>query len=34
MLIATYMIQYICMAIAGFMDMRPHPIWPPLGPPT
>ncbi|MCU1654603.1 MAG: hypothetical protein QOC75_2463 [Pseudonocardiales bacterium] len=28
MLIATYMIQYICMAIAGFMDMRPHPIWP------
>ena len=27
-LIPTYMIQYICMAIAGFMDRREQPLWP------
>lgn len=27
-LIPTYMIQYICMATAGFMDRRPKPLWP------
>lgn len=27
-LIPTYMIQYICMAIAGFMDTRAQPLWP------
>lgn len=26
--IPTYMIQYICMALAGFMDKRPRPLWP------
>jgi hypothetical protein len=26
--IATYMIQFICMAIAGFIDVRQHPAWP------
>jgi hypothetical protein len=26
--IATYSLQFICMAIAGFMDIRPHPAWP------
>lgn len=26
--IPTYMLQYFCMAIAGFMDKRPHPLWP------
>lgn len=26
--IATYSIQYLCMAIAGFMDVRERPIWP------
>jgi hypothetical protein len=26
--IATYSIQYLCMAVAGFMDIRIHPIWP------
>jgi hypothetical protein len=28
MLIPTYMLQFFAMAIAGFMDKRPHPIWP------
>jgi hypothetical protein len=27
-LIPTYMIQYICMAVAGFMDRRDRPLWP------
>jgi hypothetical protein len=27
-LIPTYMLQFACMAIAGFMDRRPNPIWP------
>jgi hypothetical protein len=27
-LIPTYSLQFICMAIAGFMDKRAHPIWP------
>jgi hypothetical protein len=27
-LIPTYSLQYVCMAIAGFMDKRPHPAWP------
>jgi hypothetical protein len=27
-LIPTYSAQYICMAVAGFMDERPHPTWP------
>jgi hypothetical protein len=27
-LIPTYVFQYLCMAIAGFMDKRPHPTWP------
>jgi hypothetical protein len=26
--IATYMIQFICMAVAGFMDIRERPAWP------
>jgi hypothetical protein len=26
--IATYSIQYLCMAAAGFMDIRQRPIWP------
>ena len=26
--IPTYSIQYICMAIAGFMDHRERPLWP------
>lgn len=28
MFIPTYMFQYICMAIAGFMDTRENPTWP------
>jgi hypothetical protein len=28
MLIPTYSLQFVCMAIAGFIDHRPHPIWP------
>ncbi|MBB3606134.1 hypothetical protein FHT40_005823 [Mycolicibacterium sp. BK556] len=28
MLIPTYSMQYVCMAIAGFMDTRPDPTWP------
>lgn len=28
MFIPTYMVQYICLAIAGFMDERPNPTWP------
>ena len=28
MLIPTFVLQYLCMAIAGFMDTRDHPIWP------
>ncbi len=28
MLIPTYSMQYVCMAIAGFMDTRPNPTWP------
>jgi hypothetical protein len=28
MLIPTYIIQFACMAVAGFMDIRPHPLWP------
>jgi hypothetical protein len=28
MLIPTYIIQFVAMAIAGFMDSRPDPIWP------
>jgi hypothetical protein len=28
MLIPTYSIQFVCMAIAGFIDHRPNPIWP------
>jgi hypothetical protein len=28
MLIPTYSLQFVCMAIAGFIDQRPHPIWP------
>ena len=27
-LIPTYSAQYLCMSIAGFVDTRPHPIWP------
>jgi hypothetical protein len=27
-LIPTYSAQYLCMAIAGFVDTRPNPIWP------
>ncbi|MCW3014535.1 MAG: hypothetical protein JWO02_1627 [Solirubrobacterales bacterium] len=27
-LIPTYSLQFICMAVAGFMDRRPEPIWP------
>jgi hypothetical protein len=27
-LIPTYSLQYVCMAVAGFMDKRPQPIWP------
>jgi hypothetical protein len=26
--IPTYSMQFLCMAIAGFMDDRDHPIWP------
>ena len=28
MLIPTYSMQFVCMAIAGFIDHRTHPIWP------
>ena len=28
MLIPTYSLQFVCMAIAGFIDHRRHPIWP------
>jgi hypothetical protein len=28
MLIPTYMVQFGCMAIAGFLDRRPNPTWP------
>jgi hypothetical protein len=28
MLIPTYSMQFVCMAIAGFIDDRSHPIWP------
>jgi hypothetical protein len=28
MLIPTYCVQFICMAVAGFIDRRPHPLWP------
>jgi hypothetical protein len=28
MLIPTYSLQFVCMAVAGFIDHRPHPIWP------
>ena len=28
MLIPTYSMQFVCMAIAGFIDNRPQPIWP------
>jgi hypothetical protein len=28
MLIPTYSMQFVCMAIAGFIDSRPRPIWP------
>jgi hypothetical protein len=28
MLIPTYSLQFMCMAIAGFVDKRPHPTWP------
>ena len=28
MLIPTYSLQFICMAVAGFMDTRDNPIWP------
>jgi hypothetical protein len=28
MLIPTYIIQFVCMAVAGLMDIRPHPLWP------
>ncbi len=27
-LIPTYSMQYVCLAVAGFMDDRPHPTWP------
>jgi hypothetical protein len=27
-LIPTYSLQFVCMAVAGFIDPRPHPIWP------
>jgi hypothetical protein len=27
-LIPTYSLQFVCMAIAGFIDKRPNPIWP------
>jgi len=27
-LIPTYMFQYACMAVAGFIDRRPDPLWP------
>jgi hypothetical protein len=27
-LIPTYSLQFVCMAVAGFMDRRPEPIWP------
>lgn len=26
--VPTFSIQYLCMAIAGFMDIRPVPLWP------
>lgn len=28
MLIPTYVVQFVAMAIAGFMDDRPEPLWP------
>lgn len=28
MLIPTYILQYVTMAITGFMDSRPQPLWP------
>jgi hypothetical protein len=28
MLIPTFTLQFLCMALAGFMDTRDHPIWP------
>ena len=28
MFIPTYIIQYVCVAVAGFMDVRPNPTWP------
>jgi hypothetical protein len=28
MYIPTYMLQFLAMAIAGFMDKREHPLWP------
>ena len=28
MFVPTYMFQYVCMALAGFMDTRPNPTWP------
>jgi len=28
MLIPTYVVQFLAMAIAGFMDARPEPLWP------
>jgi hypothetical protein len=28
MFIPTYVMQYVCIAIAGFMDKRPNPTWP------
>ncbi|MBA2347688.1 MAG: hypothetical protein H0V81_05270 [Solirubrobacterales bacterium] len=28
MAIPVYCVQYICIAVAGFMDKRPHPTWP------
>jgi hypothetical protein len=27
-LIPTYMVQFLCMAVAGFMDYRRDPVWP------
>jgi len=28
MLIPTYVVQFVAMAVAGFMDARPQPLWP------
>lgn len=28
MLIPTYVLQFLCMGVAGFMDARDNPIWP------